>query len=513
MADNYALRKILDGVTAEQLHAVISTSLGHGCNITGEFGSNNTCLPILDYQKLREKEAVDIDTNAASTTIELEGKDYQEVNSSVSSAFGFSADKEESFNNSLAISTGNIMKNSNTYEYGIKLLVNKIMGARLTIIPQEVLKDYILPDAFCHINGKPDSNNLIPYPSDSDSIKKLFKDYGTHVITKGIFGCKYEYYLIREISDWESSITQQVNFDINKNFPDRDKEALGVGGNTDNSSENSQICEDCNVKVYKRMVGGNTSCPDIASWQYSCTFDMPHTLAMIGYNYNFSDNKEDSGLMPVWEFVDDSVRKQKMKEVYQAYVQENLIPIITPKRVIIDVIGKHFGKGENASDTMIMTDYTGKTRKYKKLNEEIMRHVKGTKKGSFYYYYATDFSTHGGISAVKFDNENVGKWDNKSEKDCSWAWQKRGNHSNEGVTGCLDNINVYVRPANRNDYPSDEAYEKDLVSGFGIEVDKNKKLFDKASSNQNWQRHGENWYAGGLCHDDVYCLYSKDVAK
>ena len=240
---------------------------------------------------------------------------------------------------------------------------------------------------------------------------------------------------------------------------------------------------------------------------------MPHTLAMIGYNYNFSNNKEDSGLIPIWEFVDDPVRKQKIKEVYQVYVQENLIPIITPKRVIIDVIGKRFGKGESAPDTMIMTDYNGQTHKYKKLNEEIMRHVKGTTKGSFYYYYATDFSSRGGISAVKFDNENTRKWDNKSEKDSSWAWQKRGNHSNEGVTGCLDNINVYVRPAHRNDYSSDEAYEKDLVSGFGIEIDGSKILFDKASTNQTWQRHGEKWYAGGLCHDDVYCIYSKDVAK
>ena len=126
MADNFALRKILEGVTKEQFHAVISTSLGHGCNITGEFGSNNTGLAILDYQKLR-KEAVDIDTNAASTTVSLEGKDYQEVNSSVNNAFGFSANKGESFDNSLTISTGNMMKNSNTYEYGIKLLINKVL--------------------------------------------------------------------------------------------------------------------------------------------------------------------------------------------------------------------------------------------------------------------------------------------------------------------------------------------------------------------------------------------------
>lgn len=508
MADNYALRKILDGVTAEQLHAVISTSLGHGCNITGEFGSNNTCLPILDYQKLREKEAVDIDTNAASTTIELEGKDYQEVNSSVSSAFGFSADKGESFNNSLAISTGNIMKNSNTYEYGIKLLVNKIMGARLTIIPQEVLKDYILPDAFCHINGKPDSNNLIPYPSDPDSIKKLFKDYGTHVVTKAIFGCKYEYYLIREISDWESSITQQVNSDINKNFSAEDKEALGVGGNTDSSSENSQTCENCSAKVYKRMVGGNTSCPDIASWQYSCSFDMPHTLAMIGYNYNFSDNKEDSGLMPIWEFVDDPVRKQKMKEVYQTYVQENLIPIITPKRVIIDVIGKHFGKGDNAPDTMIMTDYNGKTHKYKKLNEEIMRHVKGSKKGSFYFYYALDYAKAGGLSEIKFGNR-------KSNYDS--PWQIRGNHANEGVTGCLDDNVVLIKPVDAVNYKdiddtAKKEYEKNLISGFGIDVEGSKRVSEGTTLDLNWTTGGCDWYKG-LIHDKIHCIYTKDELK
>ena len=513
MADNYALRKIFDGVTTDQLHAVISTSLGHGCNITGEFGSNNTGLQVLDYQKLREKEAVDIDTNPASTSIALEGKDYQEVNSSVSNAFGFSAGKGESFDNSLSISTGNMMKNSNTYEYGIRLMMNKILGARLTITSQEVLKSYILPDVLCHINGKPDSNNQVPYPSDETKLKQLFRDYGTHIITKAIFGCKFEYYLIREISDWESSITEQVNFALNSRFSSSsDRKALGIGGNTDNSSANSQTCENCNVQTRERRVGGNTSSPDIDGWQYSCTFDMPQTLAMIGYNYNFSDNKEDSGLVPLWEFVDDPARKQKMKEIYEVYVQENLIPIITPKRVIIDVIGKHFGKNEKASETMVMTDYTGKTRKYKRLNEEIMRHVKGSTKGSFYYYYATDFSTNGGITAVKFDNENTGKW-NKSEKDSSWAWQKRGNHSNEGVTGCLDNINVYVRPVNRNDYPSDEAYEKDLVSGFGIEVEKSKKLYENAASNQEWTRQGKKWYSGGLCSDDVYCISTKDVAK
>ena len=106
------------------------------------------------------------------------------------------------------------------------------------------------------------------------------------------------------------------------------------------------------------------------------------------------------------------------------------------------------------------------------------------------------------VTDVKFeDNEYLGG-----------DWDTRGGHSNEGITGCLDNRYVcvirkkYKQGTNPNDF----------VTGFGVNVDGRIGTISKyAKEKMAWKTHGDskNWYSAGLIHDNVKCIYTKDELK
>ena len=185
-----------------------------------------------------------------------------------------------------------------------------------------------------------------------------------------------------------------------------------------------------------------------------------------------------------------------MQEAYDEYLKENITPVRKSKKVIIDVFGRHFDKDAFVPDTIEENDFRGVLRKYHKLDEEIMRHVKGTKKGTFYFYYALAYSSAGGLSEIKFDNRKSGY---------SSPWLTRGNHANEGVTGCLDDNVIWICPVEQNG----QIDENNLISGFGVDVEGNRRTSEGASNCTNWAIGGCDWYKG-LVHDNVHCIYTKD---
>lgn len=504
-----SLSNMLKSVNPHDAELIIKTGFGHGCDITGEIGSNNCLAAIMDYEQLKRVGYIDLDDTPDTVLLDIDGDSYQKTTQNINNTFGVGCTLTKGdttpFQSNLSIVTKNTMKNKNTYQYGIKMYINKMFSLSLNPQAKANWKNFILKDAWNNINGINDNGTSL-YPSTLAGLRKLFLDYGTHIITKAFYGSKYEYYMLRETSFWESDITTQVNMDLHLKFPSaKDKKVLGLDVD-DKFSEQDIECHKNSFKITKeRRIGGDSSIPDLNTWKESCTFDNPRSMAMLGYVYSPSGSfGEDSGLIPIWELVEDSDRKNMMMEAYEAFVKERTYPLVSYKKVITDVVGRWFKKGQTVPEYFYANDDSGSktvSRKYFKLDENIFNNVTGSTNGCFYFYYAMGHAHSEGLVGIQFMNKN--KVDGSE-------WIRRGNHANEGVVGCLADNVVAIKKAPLSDGEV-KANKSELISGFGIRINgKNHKLSKGTTDKLKWVENGTAWYSDGLIHKDVRCITTTD---
>lgn len=487
-----------EDVDPGKINYVIKQGFGFGTDITKTIGNKQS--GILDYDKLQAEGLLENDTYSDRRSYNIEGKSYSQVTEEVNKAFGLEITGEK-FGNTLKSATGNKMQDTDDYEFGIRIFLGKAIGVALK--PVTNLSNYVQEKALHDIAGIK-VNGKVEYPTnDKDKLKELFKLYGTHIMTKVILGCKYIYIYMRESINQETNLKTQVDCNLSGRF----EKENGLGdlsvslGNQ--YGEEYISCRDSNKdKEFVEWIGGG-NLSTFEEWESGMDFLTPETIALVGYVMPGTTNN--TGLVPLWNIVSDSTRAQALEDAYNEYLQENITPVRKSKKVIVDVFGRYFGKGDPAPLTITGEDYQGKTRKFKRLDEEVMRHVKGSKKGSFYFYYALGYAKAGGLSEIKFDNRK-GTYDS--------PWQMRGNHANEGVTGCLDDNVVLIKPVgavnyNDMDDTAKEEYEKNLISGFGIDVEGSKRVSEGATPYLSWTTGGCDWYKG-LCHDKIHCIYTKD---
>lgn len=500
MAENLLLESIFNSATPKQKHTVAEKAIGHGCDITEKIDSLSTVEPILNFRKLVEEQAITISGNPTSQLVELTGSNYSETNRNVNSTFGASFGIG-GFQNSLSTTTNNSMQNKDTYEYGVKILVNKLIGAHIKPAAKAVLKNYLLPDAYAHIAGEPDSKNHILYPTgEQESLKKLFRAYGTHIVTKAIFGCKYEYYMLREKNEWTSNIMKQVNHSMGSKLSWKDQDLLHVSSNNNFSEEDRECFSNSIALQFERRVGGNTSASELVEWQLSCDFDNTDTIAFIGFDFSPKGSTEDSGLVPLWDLVDNQERKDALMSAYESYLQDKYIPIVSYKRVIADVLARHFDNG-SAPEYFYEVDKTGgvnMNRRYIRLNENMYSHITASKKGKFYFYYALGYADKEGLTGIEFRRK-------QDTNDAEWI--RRGNTADTGIVGVVKDYVVAIRKASRDEHGKITTDPASLITGFGVAIGKNKYISKGTNSNYAWSgNHGE-WYAGaGLIHDTVKCI-------
>lgn len=487
-----------EDVNPEAINNVVRTGIGHGANSVSEIG--NIQASILDYDRLKAENLVELEANSKYKSVKFEGSSYKKVTEQVNNEFGLGVSgkvKKVTFDSTLSVSTSNAMESTDNYEYGIRMLVSKVLGA--TLRPCNNIKSYMYPDAACDINGKtPSSGQPTDFPTTDAGIKKLFDKYGTHLITKGVFGTKYEYYYLRESTEKTTSIMKQVDCNLSVKYGS-DKgglKSLGVEP-SNNYGESYTDCQKNSFGIEIEKRAGGAPINDISEWQASCNFNVPQTIAFIGYV--FSSTEVDNGLIPLWELVDDPQRAKKMEQVYDVYVKEHTPDLKKGKQIIVDVYGKRF-EDKNAPASLFMEDYKGKMRKFTKLDENMMGHVKGSTHGCFYFYYALGYAGESGLLELKFVHEK--------DPDGS-EWIRRGNHANEGVTGCLDNNVLAIKVAPLKNGRVNVSDDK-LVSGFGLKIkDKVSKISLGTTTNSHWTENGKDWYKG-LVHDEVRCIYTTD---
>lgn len=484
-------------VNKEAIHEVVKMGFGHGTNAVSEIG--NKQAPILDYDRLKDN-FVSIDSYSNFRNIEIEGSSYKAVTEKVNNEFGLGAHgnaKKVTFGNTLKVATNNAMEETDNYEYGIRILYSKVLGASLT--SWESIKTYMLPSARRDIDGEiPEGATKPTFPTTDEGIERLFDKYGTHLITKAIFGTKYEYYYLRESTEKTTSIKRQVDCNLSVKYANDKNGLQNLGIEPSNTYENSYTeCQkhSLGIEVEKRMGGASIS--DISQWQASCNFNVPQSIAMIGYVYSSSET--DDGLIPLWELVDDPSRAAKMQQVYDAYVKKYTPEYKQSKQIIVDVYAKYFGDG-NAPDSLFIADYKDKMRKFIKLDENIFNHLSWVTHGSYYFYYALGYAGKYGLTELKIVHED--------DPDGS-EWIRRGNSAQDGVSGGVKNRVLAIKVAPLKNGKVDVSDDK-LVSGFGLKIEDDiRKISLGTTTAFHWVQNGSDWYKG-LCHDKIHCLYTTD---
>jgi hypothetical protein len=481
-----------ENIEPEKINDVVKDGFGFGTNVTNAIGNKQTA--ILDYEKLQSENLIEKDTYSDRRLFEVEGKSYTEVTSEINKSFGLDISVLE-FKNTLKTATNNAMKDTDDYEYHVRLFFGKALG--VTLRPVSDLASYVQDKALHDIAGIAE-NGVVAYPTnDKNKLKKLFDTYGTHIITKAIFGCRHQTYYMREAVGMETKIKKQVDYNLDSKFKIKDGlQDLGIKLGQSYEESYVTISNSENEKEFTQWIGGG-SIDSFAQWESGMDFAKPTSIALIGYIMPGSTNE--SGLIPIWEIVKDAQRVQKMQEAYDEYLKEHATTLRKSKKIIVDAFGRHFSDG--APSTIYEKDYNGVLREFKRVDEEIMRHVKGVTKGSFYFYYAFSYATNGGLTEMIFKN---------TKDKISSPWQRRGDIAQDGVSGCLDDNILVIKPAYSSDYSTQDAYENDLISGFGVDVEGCKIVSSGAKTDMHWTTGGVIWYKGGLCHDDVNCIYTKD---
>lgn len=495
----------LQGVNVYDDKLVKKTGFGCGCDITQEIANNNCKTQILDYGLLKNVGGIEVDDRQERVKTIQTGEDYSRMSNSINRTLAGSIGisfGEIAFSKNLEISVNSKTTQLDIYEYGMTMILQKMYALNIKPVLLSSLKEFVSPLVWSDINatGKDDRTNKA-------DIKQIFKKYGTHITTKAFYGCMYQYTLIREQNEWESSMEKQLKIgsEIKVPIPDTgmtvdEKSKISVGTVDEECYKNSQKIET------ERRVGGNYAGNDLGKWLDSCRLDDSNSMAMLGYVFNASSSSaEESGLIPLYELLakDDS-RKNAMKEAMDEYIKENSLSLETRKMVITDVYAKLFGKGEKVPSYCYGIDGDmSNHRKYFKIEANIFDYVTASTKGSLYFYYALGHAVNEAITDIQIMHT--------SKPDGS-EWIRRGNHSNEGVTGCLDNNVLAIKRAEiKNGIVSTDPNK--LISGFGVKANGNLKLSKGTTNSFDWKVGEKGWYSGGLVHKDVKCVTTTDTLK
>ena len=483
------------GVNIYDDKLVNKTGLGCGCDITGEIGNCKT--QILDFEKLKNAGAVEIDATQEKLKIIRTGENYAEMTKNVNGALanGCALDfVKMAFSWNLSSSLKSKTRSLDIYEYGVTMIVNKMYAMNIKPEMYSQLKNFISDTAWAEINATGDVNR-----TDISKIMKLYEKYGTHISTQAFYGALYQYFMFRKYSEWESSMESQMKIGMNAKCPIPET-GMTVSGNNEasTSTADTECYKNSTKEEIERRIGGNVNIVDMNEWFNSCTPDNPDSCALLGYSLcpGGSDN---GGLVALYDLFEESdPRRKAMQDALVKYVEAHGIILTCSELVVIDAFGKHFADGN--APAYLYQDYNGKRLKYYRIDEEISKHVRGVTKGKFHFYYSLGHLVDNAVVDMKFANSG----------DIDGDWKVRGDHANVGVSGDVKNRYLCTKTKNflNNDVPRSE-----FVTGFGVKVDgKIKSISKYTETGYNWKQNGDNWYKG-LVHDDVYCIYTKDKLK
>ncbi|AZB24502.1 MAC/perforin domain-containing protein [Chryseobacterium bernardetii] len=287
--------------------------LGYGYNATGEYANSNSAgYQVIDIERFKNEQAGRLITdNVFSQEFLEEYGEHAEayskmVSTKVGATAGFSLFKKlisVSFSSSVVNNTSN--KFDAKYIYGSYNLLIKQRRFRFNATPT-LLSDYLTPEFI---------NDL-----QSNKPEQIVNDYGTHVAIDIFTGAKLDVMFQSETTNENREKAARVGVKVGvKKILDVD-----VQNNVDTSESDKNYSRKLTFKTRggdpsKGLVGtldleiANPKI-NITNWQNSST---PANAVLVEFGSN--------GLIPLYEFIKDPVKKAEMKAYIDKYLIDNQV--------------------------------------------------------------------------------------------------------------------------------------------------------------------------------------------
>lgn len=518
-------------------------------------GMGNVTFPILSFDAIYPNLAINENITSKSIFFETSGERYVSSLENIAANVGLSGTipiEGVLLSGSAAYGYNNTNATSNAFEYYMGYYGKSMSEVKLnTDWALDKVKNAdliaLLDSTANNVLNNPSSAAYKNYPNTKDGIYKLLDQYGTHVITKAVFGGNYTVLYSREENAYETSVGHDASASISatttlstdsKNWSQVYVDKTNSPA-IDVSASGSNYTEDYNTasKGFHLITakGGNAS-EDMNSWDESVNAESRDSWVPISYKTNDSDKT--NGLIPITEFIVDSIRCNAVNLYLNDYYNEHCVTINDSPMVIVDFMMKtgsdNHKDGEPAP--FVAKDPSGIYRIYYPMmaNEKAptdngyaietsqRKYIVADDNVDHYWYYALghlDDNKTFGITDIIFDNKNHD------------GYTRRGNHTNDGIPGCLDNNYVYLK------YASKDTNQKDLITGIALRDDSGNIIastggtemaYPWGSDNSRFNKYWANgayitpsnpssewWFVGGLIKNcnfkPVYTTQPLDV--
>lgn len=462
-----------------------ANAIGKGTKPWGDIG--NVTYPILSFNTIHPNLAINENITLNSIFFEVAGNRYTESLENIASNVGLSGTiltKGVLLTMGGSYGYNSNKMTSNAFEYYIgyygKCMAEVKLNTDWLVSKSNTYNQIALLDETVNdVLNNPSSKAYQQYANDKEGIFKLLDKYGTHIITKAVFGGNYCTLYAREENAYETSIGHDAAASISGTTSISGKTWSEIYVNKTNSpaisinasgSNYSKDYDEASKSFYTVIAKGGNASQDMTHWDESITLDSKNTWVPISYLTTDATDKNDNGLIPLSKFVVDDNRKAAIEKYINDYYNNLAINLEEQPIVIADFM-MVLGEDDHQKDepkSFVSVDPFGNKRIYFPMmaNEKApvgqgyaietssSDYISASDNKDHYWYYALGHLDKNqnfyGYTDIKFDNEH-----------CN-GYISRGNHANEGITGELRNNYVWLKPATINSSSSE------IITGIAL---------------------------------------------
>lgn len=428
-----------------------SENLGSGYDVFENYAdATKVKAPILDLSQLNSAGLIELKTIENSTFSTSSGTTIDEYSSSLKVSASLSG--------SYMYFSGAIKTNfhEDRYEYEsysfatVKSLIQKFQLRLPTDMTAEDFKPYLTATAKSKINDPAISSDYI------------FSTYGTHCITGVILGGRLDYSVSAKTSDLATG--KGIDVYAEASFGKGGVSVTGSGGVVTEEEYNTFM--NSQKKILHVYGGQSEFGQDIINKD-----DYDLWIGSIKDNSVFC-NFTQNGLIPVWEFCDDEIRKNELMTAFDAWAADREIIVNpTPPEPRLCILDVRVYYGQNVADPLF-DPTNGKT--YHRLWADCNA---GSGGGFVWIYYCLGYENEGTpVSHIC----TIDQTDGESLAALGPGWVQLTGDLNHGAGGDL--IYVAIKPISNTTDP--------LLTGLRIELNaKTENVYSLYTNESN------NWFA------------------
>ena len=479
---------------SEALKSVYSEYLGKGTNCYGDIP--NTTKSVMEYDQIIAMAKPLVTTNTTlneQTMIEYLSEDYEKTSNSWSLNLGFSMKTKKGISGSANLGISKSKTESNSHEFYTNIYQVKMANIKMDMNLFEMSSNNKMPDPRILGLTNPFLLEQLAQSKNLDT-NKFFQEWGTDIITQGVFGGYYMHIYARQENIYETNVGVDAGISLQKTSAAAGggdqkagqwlkifqlKNSPYMGGSVSFSHDHNDYKMASNAFTFEKQIGGDRSLtPD--KWIAGFNNGNTDTWSLISYRLNEDPETTPSCIYAIDQYIKnindlivlmyegleglsekDSIAINQFKANYKK-IDAALEPFITgklqqiegkkPRLIVADFMMKTGDNGHKEGDPkpfigddprnlgkkliyypMMANDKAPCNHWYALETSQEKYVVASDKKDHYWYYAMTPDDENSGIVDILFDNKGHD------------FYTKRGNHANEGLSVAIPNRYTYVK--------------------------------------------------------------------